>query len=143
MGVDYMLVRAYGYCIPTVGLDDVLASIKDRADLTVFRQDMYGDLRGDSQVLLALSTEVHVLAQFKVGQTPFSFLENQVYPVTNQLRAGARRFFAVGCKAPFDKTTWTMKNRPPYLPAYRPTFARCAKHRILTNGFIPFSVNWI
>ena len=45
-----------------------------------------------------------MLAQFKVGHTPFSFLENQVYPVTNQLRAGARRFFAVGCKAPFDKT---------------------------------------
>lgn len=101
MGVELAVVQAIGFCIKIGEYGALLRENKEKSqdeDLyEIIMQDSYGNAAGDAHALIALKDNVELIMDLKVGMTPFSFLRDQHYPSTEIVRAGARRYFAVGC----------------------------------------------
>lgn len=101
MGVELAVVQAVGFCIQ---IGDNRQLFRDNIEIShdkdlyeIIMQDNYGNTDGDAHALITLKTDVELIMDLKVGLTPFSFLAHQNYPSTEIVRAGARRYFAVGC----------------------------------------------
>lgn len=105
MGVDLTIFKGTGYCIFTKEIAKIIGKYHndffewlmeelDDNDLVVEYQDGYGDINGDSSIFIGKTDEV--LFSCKVGYTPLTFLQNQMYGSNDKdIRGGAQKYFAV------------------------------------------------
>lgn len=99
MGVDFEVIIAVGYCINIDQLTPEEKKIIEELDDSNIKfefQDTYGNLDKNAQLLIYIASTKQILVSYKVGWTPFSFLNNQLYlGASNTLRGGAKKYFAI------------------------------------------------
>ncbi len=102
MGVDYTVFHGYGYCVPVKLIPDNIYEELETIGITVHAQDQYGNTKSDAQMWIGYEADMTVLADYKIGFTPVSFIRTQQYP-SPHLRGAASRYFAVKLDCWADK----------------------------------------